>query len=118
MKTPTPTTKSLLRLLRRADAHGVRPWHIIRTEQQIIVLFHHRHIRVRDDGSLVPDMHPRYTPDREELRVDPQWRNSFNERMHAEHMNWAAHCRKFRWMPSARINIKMATELRMGINHD
>jgi len=114
MQKLSPTTKSLCRLLRRARAHGLTPWHIIRTEnggKQATVLFAGRHIRVRDDGSLVPDMLPRWSPDGTR-RTDPHWEASMYARMYEHDMAHAAYCRRMRWDYNARNAIRDARVLR------
>lgn len=114
MRHLSPTTKSLVRLLRRARAHGVTPWHIVRMEdggKQATVLFAGRHIRVRDDGSLVPDMLPRWSPDGIR-RTDPHWEASMYVRMYESDMAHAAYCRRMRWADNARNAIRDAKVLR------
>lgn len=113
-QTLSPTTKSLVRLLRRARAHGLVPWHIIRMDnsgKQATVLFAGRHIRVRDDGSLVPDMLPRWSPDGIR-RTDPHWEASMYVRMYESDMAHAAYCRRMRWADNARNAIRDAKVLR------
>lgn len=114
MRNLSPTTKSLVRLLRRANAHGIKPWHIIRMDsggRQATVLFANRHIRVRDDGSLVPDMFPRYTPTGG-LRVDPHWESSMYARMYEADIAHAAYCRRMRWIDNGRRAVRDARVLR------
>lgn len=111
MQKLSQTEKSLNRLLRRACVRGLIPWFVIRVEKQAAVLFAGRHIRVRDDGSLVPDMLPRWSPDGIR-RTDPHWEASMYVRMYESDMAHAAYCRRMRWTDNARNAIRDAKVLR------
>ena len=116
LKNLSPTTKSLVRLLRRARAHGITPWHVVRSmsepSKQATVLFANRHIRIRDDGSMVPDMFPRCAPEGG-LRTDPHWQASMYARMYEGDIAHAAYCRRMRWIENGHRAIRDARVLRV-----
>lgn len=114
MRHLSPTTKSLVRLLRRARAHGITPWHIVRMEdggKQATVLFAGRHIRVRDDGSLIPEINQHWTPDGVRMS-DPHWEDALYTRMYECDIAHVAYCRRMKFYGPALKSLEMARNLR------
>lgn len=114
MQKLSPTTKSLVRLVKRAKAHGINPWHIIRSEhgaRQATILFNTRHIRVRDDGSLIPEINQHWTPDGVRMS-DPHWEDALYTRMYECDIAHVAYCRRMKFYGPALKSLEMARNLR------
>lgn len=110
MEKTTPAMRSLRRLLRRAKAHGHTPVYLNHTDNHAVVLFSGRHIRVRDDGSYVQDMLPRWVGDIR--KADPHWHEAFVRRFDFSELNWAGECRRRRWRKEARRALESLAKIR------
>lgn len=112
--------KQMLRLIRRAREHHVHLEHIVHGADHATVFFFSnlmsfrpgRAVRVRDDGTLIPEILKLNTP--QGPRNDPfATSKRIHDRLSWHELNWAAYCRSQGWKPSARATLRFARHDRL-----
>jgi hypothetical protein len=114
--------KQMMRLIRRAREHHVfiEKMSVGKNEATIVFCTNiavmapkpGRVVRVRDDGSVVPQIAPIKTE--HGMRSDRMAMCAIKTRLGHAELNWAADCRRRGWIVGARAGISLARQHRLS----